>query len=90
MDGSWECGVSEVRYPLTFYNVVEPMTITKLGRSDHLEPTLRFSPGYYSTNEVVKDINTFLSIERAHLTIDSHSGKVNLKGGFTTFRCHQA
>ena len=81
LNGSWECGVSEVRYPLTFYNVVEPMTITKLGRPDHLEPTLRFSPGYYSTNEVVKDINTFIAVERAHLTIDSHSGKINLKGG---------
>jgi hypothetical protein len=86
LNGSWECGVSEVRYPLTFYNVVEPMIITKVGRAEHLEPTLRFSPGYYTTIDVVKRINTFISVERAQLSLDSHSGKINLKGGVYDLR----
>ena len=30
LDGSWECSVVEVRYPLTFFNVSEDMTISKV------------------------------------------------------------
>ena len=56
LDGSWECGASEVRYPLTFFNVLDDMILTKAQGSTR-QQTLRFLPGFYTTNDVIKKIN---------------------------------
>ena len=53
LDGVWECGVSEVQYPLSFFNVSEDMGLAKGYGTIH-QQTLRFSPGFYTTNDVVK------------------------------------
>ena len=45
LNGTWECGVAEVRYPLTFFNVSEDMTLTKVYDVTPLQQTLLFCPG---------------------------------------------
>ena len=51
LDGSWECGVAEVRYPLTFFNVSEDMTITKVYDVTPHQQSLLFCLG--STQQTV-------------------------------------
>ena len=45
LPGEWECGVTEVRYPLTFFNVAETMSVTKIYDPPPLTQTLQFFPG---------------------------------------------
>ena len=45
LNGVWECGVAEVRYPLTFFNVSESMSIIKVYDPPPLQQTLLFRLG---------------------------------------------
>ena len=80
LDGNWECGVSEIQYPLSFFNVTEFMGIVR-AFSSVKQQTVRFPPGVYTTNDVVKKINGLISRDNGEIKIDSHSGKILLKTG---------
>ena len=87
LNGNWECGVSEVQYPLSFFNVSEDMSLSKVYSSIR-QQTLRFSPGFYTTNDVVKKINVLISKDRGEIKIDSHSGKIRITTG--TYPLHMS
>jgi hypothetical protein len=80
LDGSWECGVSEVRYPLTFYNVEDEMIFIK-AKGTFQHQIVRFSPGYYTTNDVLKKINPAISKFGGDIKIGGHSGKIRMTTG---------
>ena len=56
------------------------MIITKAYGSVH-EQTLRFSPGFYTTNDVIKKINVLISKDRGDIKVDSHTGKIRMTTG---------
>ena len=81
LNGEWECGVAEIRYPLTFFNVSEPMSLTKVYDPPPLQQTLQFLPGYYTANDVVSQINTFIGTERGEIKVSKHTGKTTMRTG---------
>ena len=90
LNGAWECGISKVRYALTFFNVLDDMTITKVYDSTLLQQTLLFSPGFYTTNDVVKQINMFISKDRGEVKVDSHTRKTRVTTGHYPLRMSPA
>ena len=60
LNGTWECSIAEVRYPLTFFNVSEDMSLSKVYDGTPHKQSLLFQPGFYSTNEVISQINAFI------------------------------
>jgi hypothetical protein len=95
LDGTWECGVTEVRYPLTFFNVLDDMAVIKARNTDRLHTVsatsfnaigsvtdhLHISPGFYTKSEVIDKINGFISDDGGEIKIDKHTGKVNVTTG---------
>ena len=81
MNGTWECGVAEVRYPLTFFNVSEDMSLSKVYDATPHKQSLLFQPGFYSINEVIGKINTFVGTEHGEIRVEKHSGKTKMRTG---------
>ena len=81
LNGTWECGVAEVRYPLTFFNVSEDMSLSKVYDGTSHQQSLLFESGFYTTNEVVDQINAFIGEERGEVKVDKHTGKSQLTIG---------
>ena len=95
LNGNWECGVAEVRYPLTFYNVLDDMVVMKARNGDNMHAVtvdsfyaidavtnhLHISPGFYTKGEVIDKINAFISVEGGEVKTDKHTGKVNVTTG---------
>jgi hypothetical protein len=95
LNGAWECGVTEVRYPLTFFNVLDDMAVIKARNADRLHTVsatsfnasdsvtdhLHISPGFYTKGEVIDKINAFISEDGGEIKIDKHTGKVNVTTG---------
>ena len=80
LDGLWECGVSEVQHPLTFFTVLDDMTLIKAQNTNH-ENTMHVSPGFYTTADVVKKINAFISEDSGEVKVDNHTGKISVITG---------
>ena len=80
MDGAWECGISEVRYPLTFFNILDDATLIK-AQNTVRQHTLHFSPGFYTTADVIKKISSFISEDHAEGKVDNHSEKISVTTG---------
>ena len=95
LDGLWECGVTEVQYPLTFFNVLDNMAVIKAQNTNRLHTVsvtgfhaigdvtdhLHISPGFYTKGEVINKINGFISDDGGEVKIDKHTGKVNVTTG---------
>ena len=60
LNGEWECGVTEVHYPLVFFNVVgDELSITHSTNTE-IQSTLHISPEHYPKGDVVETINKFI------------------------------
>ena len=69
LNGTWECGVAEVRYPLTFFTVSEDMSLSKVYDGTIHQQSLLFQPGFYTTNEVISQTRLSVkSVEKLELT----------------------
>ena len=86
LPGEWECGVTEVRYPLTFFNVAETMSVTKIYDPPPLTQTLQFLPGCYTTPEVVGQINAFIKPGFGACKVNRNTGKTTLTAGRKALR----
>ena len=80
LDGSWEFGVVEVRYPFMFLNVLGEMSLIKARNTIH-QHTMRVTPGFYTTGDVVKKINSFISKDGGEVKVNNHTGKISVTTG---------
>ena len=90
LEGDWECGLAEVHYPLTFYNVVndefairksvpEPSTQKQL-------PQLTIPNGHYGKGNIMDSVNKFIADTNTKITINKHTRKATVPMGRVT-RC---
>ena len=56
------------------------MLFTKAYGSIH-QQTVHFSPGFYTTNDVIKKINVLISKDHGDIKVDSHTGKIRMSTG---------
>ena len=75
LDGVWESGISEVRYPLTFFNILDNATLIK-AQNTIRQHTLPVLSGFYTTSDVVKKITGFISEDSGEVKVDNHTGKI--------------
>ena len=53
LDGEWECGLAEVHYPLTFYNIVaDKLSIIKAAEPS-IQQKLAIPKGHYRKKDVI-------------------------------------
>ena len=88
-----------MRYALTFFNVLDGMSVIKARNTDRLytvsstsfgelsdvPDSLHFSPGFYTNSEVIDKINSFISSDGGEVKINKHTGKVNVTTGDQPF-----
>ena len=74
LDGSWECGATEVRYPLTFFNVVDDVMISKAQNSDHQHTVS--TTGFHTKGDVT-DHRLSMHISPGFYTKGEVIGKIN-------------
>ena len=73
MDGEWECGHTEVHYPLTFYNVIEhELSIMKV-IPGNVQSILHVYPEHYLKDEVAETFNELISAIGAKFFIDKYT-----------------
>ena len=69
------CGLAEIRYPLTFYNVKEhELSVTK-PITRHLHDSYHISSGHYIKGEVADSINKSTGDAGVKIFINKHTGK---------------
>ena len=85
LDGAWECGIAEVHYTITFYNVVsDELTIRKVVSEPNTQnhaTQLTIPNGHYWKGDVTETVNKFIADTKAKITINKHTGKVTVATG---------
>ena len=56
------------------------MALTKAQNTDH-QYVMRVTPGFYTTGDVVKKINSFIYEDGGEVKVDNHTGKISVTTG---------
>ena len=82
LNGEWEVGLAEIKYPHTWYNVREGKNFLEVFRSHNWFAKIKIKAGYYkSIKEVVKKImsNGLKEITDVKLVYDDTSKRITIK-----------
>ena len=71
--GDWECGVSEVRYPKTFYNVEGcEISITKV---KNIKVIMHLNQSFWEKDDLIAELNNFVGTEGGKINISNVAEK---------------
>ena len=74
LDGRWKCGLAEIHYSLTFYNVVNNELAIRKAVAETTTPAYH-SHRSLRKGDVTEMVNKFIDDTEAKITINIHTGK---------------